>query len=120
MIGYLPENISYENLVIKYKFLKDHILSDTMKEWSKDLMTMEVFNSKEEWIKRELVWHNYFLRSCITYDTSLHQHILNQGCNYQYIIGNNVFVRDIAQHLMPYIYSDPKMAKELIDYELKW
>lgn len=119
LIGYLPENISFENLVIKYKFLKDHILSDTMKKWSKDLMTMEVFNSKEEWIKRELVWHNYFLRSCITYDTSLHQHILNQGCNYQYIIGNNVFVRDIAQHLMPYIYSDPKMAKELMDYELK-
>ena len=87
LIGYLPENISYENLVIKYKFLKDHILSDTMKEWSKDLMTMEVFNSKEEWIKRELVWHNYFFGSCITYDTSLHQHIIYQGCIYQYFIG---------------------------------
>lgn len=120
LIGYLPEGYSLENLAVKYKYTVAGSLQDTMAKWNENLITMEILNSKEdEWIKRELIWHNYFLRSCITYDSSIRQHILNQGCNYQYIVGNNVFVRDIAQHLAPYIYSDPKMAKELIDYELK-
>lgn len=120
LIGYLPQGFNKEYLMLKYQNSYKTTLEDTMKSWKENLTTLEILNNDEEdWLKRELIWHNYFLRSCVTFDSSMGNHILNQGCNYQYIVGNQVFVRDVAQHLLPFIYSDQILAKELIDYQLK-
>ncbi|WP_075279212.1 GH36-type glycosyl hydrolase domain-containing protein [Thermophilibacter provencensis] len=120
LVGYLPENVDLDALVAKYRGHVDETFARTLDLWSKGQTTIELPEGDEDgWLTRELAWHNYFLRSCVTYDRALGGHILNQGCNYQYIVGNQVFVRDVAQHLMPLIYSDPGLARELIDYELR-
>ena len=33
----------------------------------------------EPWVKRELLWHNYYLRSAMTYDDYFCEHILSES-----------------------------------------
>jgi len=120
LFGYEPESIAMNGMIVKYRYCAESELARTMKCWHQNLITMEVEgDASDQSLLREMTWHNYFLRTSMTYDTSIHSHMLNQACHYEYIIGNNVFVRDIAEHCAPYIYSDPAVAKELIDFQLK-
>ncbi|MBC7091930.1 MAG: hypothetical protein H5T50_08520, partial [Nitrososphaeria archaeon] len=64
-------------------------------------------------------WHNYYLRSNLTFDTFFKEHILSQGSIYQYIVGFQGAARDPLQHMLPFIFTDPIVAKEIIRYTLK-
>ncbi len=120
LVGYLPATFSREELIARYEGRANEVLDETMKTWATTQITIELPDDDEDaWLTRELAWHNYFLRSSVTYDAALGQHMLNQGCNYQYYVGNNVFVRDVAMHMMPFVYTDQKLARELIDYQLR-
>jgi Glycosyl hydrolase 36 superfamily, catalytic domain len=73
----------------------------------------------EPWVERETSWHNYYLRSDLTYDSFFREHILSQGHVYQYIMGFQGAARDPLQHALPFVFSCPEIVREVIRYTLK-
>ncbi|HQH62495.1 MAG TPA: hypothetical protein PL044_04380 [Clostridiales bacterium] len=72
-----------------------------------------------EWLDRELTWHNACLRGSMTYASYFGTHILSQGGHYQYLIGLQGAPRDQLQHALPFIYTDPRIAREHILFTLR-
>ncbi|MFX0143676.1 MAG: GH36-type glycosyl hydrolase domain-containing protein, partial [Candidatus Hodarchaeota archaeon] len=115
--GYLPDGYTLDQIIRKYK-------KDISKQWfyscncwKKNNVILSIPN--ELWIERELLWHNYYLRSAMTYDDYFNEHILSQGHVYQYVMGVQIALRDPLQHVLPFIYCSPKIVKEIIRYILK-
>lgn len=77
------------------------------------------FATDSSWVSRETAWNYYSLRSALTYDSYFQEHILTQGAQYVYVMGNNSSARDPLQHVLPLIYSDPHIVKEVLRYTLK-
>ena len=73
----------------------------------------------EGWVDRELAWHNYYLRSNLTYDSFFKEHILSQGHVYQYVVGFQGAARDPLQHALPFIFCEPYIVKDVLRYTLK-
>ena len=59
------------------------------------------------------------MRSNLTYDSFFQEHILSQGHVYQYIMGFQGAARDPLQHVLPFLFSNPKIVKEVLRYTLK-
>ncbi len=72
----------------------------------------------EPWVERETSWHNYYLRSSMTYDSFFREHILSQGHVYQYSVGFQGAARDPLQHTLPFVFSNPELCG-IIRYTLK-
>jgi hypothetical protein len=68
------------------------------------------------WLSRELQWDAYTVRSDATYDEMCGYHILSQGGYYQYFFGFQGAFRDPLQHMLPMIWSDPWLARQVIQY----
>ena len=85
--------------------------------WKSDGVRFSV--PAEPWVERETSWHNYYLRSNLTYDSFFREHILSQGHVYQYIIGFQGAARDPLQHALPFVFSNPEVVREIIRYTLK-
>jgi len=68
------------------------------------------------WLSRELQWDAYIVRSDATYDEMCGYHILSQGGYYQYWFGFQGAFRDPLQHMLPMIWSDPWLARQVIEY----
>ncbi|MFL5822180.1 MAG: GH36-type glycosyl hydrolase domain-containing protein [Solirubrobacteraceae bacterium] len=68
------------------------------------------------WLSRELQWDAYTLRSDATYEEACGYHILSQGGYYQYFFGFQGAFRDPLQHMLPMIWSDPWLARQVIEY----
>lgn len=68
------------------------------------------------WLSRELEWDAYMLRSDATYEECAGYHILSQGGYYQYGLGIQAAYRDPLQEMLPVIYEDPELAREVILY----
>jgi len=115
--GYLPESVNLDQIIRKYKkeISKQWIYSSEY--WKKNKIFLSL--PHEPWIERELLWHNYYLRSAMTYDDYFKEHILSQGNVYQYVIGAQIAARDPLQHTLPFIYCESKIVKEIIRYILK-
>jgi hypothetical protein len=71
------------------------------------------------WVSRELIWHNYYLRSNLTFDSFFGEHIQSQGHVYQYIVGFQGAARDQLQHALPFTFTQPWIVRETIRYTLK-
>jgi hypothetical protein len=115
--GYLPESVTLKPLLDKYRRDLPGIWAKSSAAWKTERIQMNV--PSEPWVARELTWHNYYLRSNLTYDSFFREHILSQGHVYQYIIGFQGAARDPLQHALPFIYSRPKIVKEVLRYTLK-
>ena len=115
--GYLPKGIALDQLVEKYKEDLPGLWARSSEAWKTDRIRFEV--PGEDWIGRELTWHNYYLRGAMTYNSFYQEHILSQGNVYQYIIGFQGAARDPLQHALPFIYSQPKIVREVVRYTLK-
>src|SRR5213076_419725 len=61
-------------------------------------------------------WYAYTVRSDSTYEECAGAHILSQGGYYQYYFGENEAYRDPLQHMLPMIWSDPGLARDVIKY----
>jgi hypothetical protein len=68
------------------------------------------------WLARELQWDAYTVRSDATYEECAGYHILSQGGYYQYFFGFQGAFRDPLQHMLPMIWSDPWLARQVIEY----
>lgn len=115
--GYLPDEMKMDALLEKYRRDPQDIFAVSCQGWKKPGIS---FTSPGlEWINRELHWDQYYLRSGLTYDDYFGEHILSQGCNYQYIVGIQAAARDPLQHILPWIFSQPHLVKEVIRYTFK-
>ena len=117
LYGYLPEGFELETLVDKYKKDLSKLWEISSNYWKENRISLTI--PDEPWVYRELLWHNYYLRGSMTYDDYFKEHILSQGQVYQYIIGFQGALRDPMQHVMPFIYCEPNIVKEIIRYILK-
>ncbi len=112
--GYIPDGFDLPALIEKYK--DDDIFAKSCDSWKKDRIELEL---DEKWVDRELSWHNYYLRSNLTFDSFFKEHIQSQGHVYQYVIGFQGAARDPLQHALPFIYTDRNIVKEVLRYTLK-
>jgi len=115
--GYIPEGFEIESLLNKYKKDLNQIWATSCEYWKKNRIDLVI--PDDPWVRRELLWHNYYLRGAMTYDSYFKEHILSQGQVYQYIIGFQGALRDPMQHVLPFIYSQPEIVKDIIRYILK-
>jgi len=115
--GYLPDDFDLNFLLKKYKTDIFHLWRKSSEAWREKLMQLNV--PEDPWIIREIIWHNYYLRSAMTYDNFFQEHILSQGLIYQYIMGFQGAVRDPLQHVKPFLFIDPSIVKEILRYTMK-
>ena len=117
VFGYVPEGFSAPALMDKYGSHFDGIFADSCEKWKGNRVSLKV--PGREWMDRELLWHNQSLRSAATYDSALKEHILSQGHVYHYIMGFQGASRDPLQHVLPFIFTDAGLVREVIRYTLK-
>lgn len=115
--GYLPQGFDLEQIITAYSQRWPQLFQETGQAWTKDRLLFTV--PGEPWVERELKWHNYYLRSNLTYDSFFQEHILSQGGVYQYIFGFQGAARDPLQHALPFIFCQPWVVREIIRYTLK-
>jgi len=117
LYGYLPQGFALDALVAKYQTDVGSAWSRSSAQWKTDGVRFRV--PSEQWVERETSWHNYYLRSNLTYDSFFREHILSQGHVYQYIMGFQGAARDPLQHALPFIFSYPEIVRGVIRYTLK-
>ena len=117
LYGYLPQGFELDGLMTKYAANPASLWKDSSSKWKHDGLRFRT--SAAPWVEREATWHNYYLRSDLTYDSFFNEHILSQGHVYQYIMGFQGAARDPMQHALPFIFSDPGLVRGIIRYTLK-
>ena len=115
--GYQEKGVAVDQLISKYGTGIEDQLSETVSAWQRDRISFKVEN--EPWVDRELLWHNYYLRSNLTSDDFFKNKILSQGHVYQYVFGFQGAARDPLQHALPFIFSEPEIVKEIVRYTCK-
>ena len=80
----------------------------------RDWLPRASFEGDRAWLQRELQWDAYMLRSGTTYEEACGHHIISQGGYYQYDIGFQGAFRDPLQHVLPLIYAEPWIAREVL------
>jgi hypothetical protein len=117
LYGYAPQGFEIAELVKKYTADPASAWSRSSAAWKNDGVRFRVL--AEPWVERETSWHNYYLRSNLTYDSFFRERILSQGHVYQYIIGFQGAARDPLQHTLPFVFSNPDVVRGIIRYTLK-
>jgi hypothetical protein len=117
LYGYLPEGFELARLVDKYSGDPAKELERSCTHWKTEGVRFRT--PSEPWVEREVAWHNYYLRGALTYDSFFREHILSQGCVYQYVLGFQGAARDPLQHVLPFLFSDPDLVRQVIRYTLK-
>jgi hypothetical protein len=85
------------------------------RDWARWLPQVDLGPSYT-WLSRELQWDAYTVRSDASYDEMCGYHILSQGGYYQYWFGFQGAFRDPLQHMLPMIWADPWLARQVIEY----
>jgi hypothetical protein len=117
MYGYLPDGFTVDSLLTRYRTRPSSLLAASSSAWKADGPRLRL--AGQPWVERETTWHNYYLRSNLTYDDFFGEHILSQGHIYQYVMGFQGAARDPLQHALPFIFSDPGIVKQTLRYTLK-
>ena len=117
LYGYLPKGFELSSLVARYSADPAQVLEQSSAKWKNEGIRFRT--PGEPWVEREVSWHNYYLRGAFTYDSFFREHIVSQGCVYQYVLGFQGAARDPLQHVLPYVFSDPEFVREIIRYTLK-
>jgi hypothetical protein len=117
LYGCVVSGVDVDSLISKYRQQAASALRESSAEWKKNGLR---FSTPEEpWVEREITWNHYYLRSGITYDDFFHQRIISQASIYQYVMGFQGAARDPLQHVLPFLFSDPDLVKEVLRYTLK-
>jgi hypothetical protein len=101
-------------LVAKYTAAVDPAAAST-RHWQQ-VLPRASFGPGRAWLARELQWDAYMVRSGATYEECAGHHIISQGGYYQYDLDFQGAFRDPLQHMLPMIYTDPELAREVILY----
>ena len=87
----------------------------TARKWAKWVPQIQL-GSGRAWLSRELQWAAYSLRSGEAYEECRGHRILSQGGYYQYELGFQGAFRDPLQHVLPMIYAEPSIARDVLLY----
>ncbi len=117
LYGYLPEGFKLETLVQRYRREAPGLLARSGERWKQSGLRFAA--GSEPWAERETAWSHYYVRSNLTFDDAFGEHILTQGGIYQYAMGLQGAARDPLQHVMPFIFSDPAIVKQILRYTMK-
>ena len=117
LYGYLPEGFSADGLISKYATEPASLWSQSCARWKTTAPMFRV--QAHPWVERETRWSHYYLRSGLTYDSFFQEPILSQGASYQYLAGIQCAARDPLQHALPFIFTDPHIARSILRYTLK-
>jgi len=117
LYGYVPQGFEVNELVAKYSSDPALLWSRSSAAWKGDGVRFST--PLEPWVERETSWHNYYLRSNLTYDSFFRERMLSQGHVYQYIVGFQGAARDPLQHTLPFVFSKPEIVRGIIRYTLK-
>ncbi|MHA1266305.1 MAG: GH36-type glycosyl hydrolase domain-containing protein [Candidatus Helarchaeota archaeon] len=101
-------------LIDKYSHWDEKFLKENFRLWKESFLYLNV--NSEPWITREVTWHSYYLRSATLYDNYYENHFLPQGNAYTFLHGANGAIRDYVLFLVPMIYLNPHLAREMIEY----
>ena len=70
-------------------------------------------------VEREVAWNYGAAAAAFSYDDFFHEHILTQGTAYTYVNGFNSAARDPLQHALPFIFTRPELAADVLRYTLR-
>jgi hypothetical protein len=88
------------------------------RRWARWLPEVDL-GRRHRWLARELTWDAYMTRSSSLYEEECGHRVITQGGYYQYGAGGQWAFRDPLQHLLPMIYADPKLARDVLLYSLQ-
>src|SRR5581483_4945084 len=117
LYGYLPSGFDLDSLATKYRKTRQSALADPCNQWKKNGLRFST--ESEPWVEREVIWNHYYLRSSLSYDDFFHHHILSQASIYQYVMGFQRAARDPLQHVLPFLFSNPEIVRDILLYTLK-
>lgn len=117
LYGYLPEGFSLDELTTKYASDPDSHWQHSSSHWKASSVRFR--SDDDPSVERETFWSSYYVRSGSTYDSFFREHILSQGAPYQYIAGLQGAARDPLQHVLPMIFTNPGLVREVIRYTLR-
>jgi hypothetical protein len=117
LYGYLPQGFTLDTLFTKYAADPATLWSRSSAQWKPDAPLFRT--PAHPWVERETLWSSYYVRSGVTYDSFFREHILSQGAGYQYQAGLQGAARDPLQHVLPLIFTDPRIARQVLRYTLK-
>ena len=117
LYGYLPKGFSADALVAKYTADLTSLWSRSSAQWKRNAPMFRA--PAHPWVEREALWSSYYLRSGLSCDSFFREHILSQGAGYQYQAGLQGAARDPLQHVLPFVFSDPQIVRQVLRYTLK-
>ena len=86
--------------------------------WAAEMPQVDL-GADRRWLSRELQWAHYMVRSSTVYEETCGHKVITQGGYYQYGLGQQIAYRDPLQHMLPVIYQDPALAREVLRYSLQ-
>ncbi len=117
LFGY-AEKKEIPKIVSKYEEeIRKQPLSEGLRGWKKNIVE---FKGGEDWVSREAAWHSYYFKSATLYDEYFENHLLPQGGAYVYLQGLHGGPRDFSLYAVPMTYLDPGLAREMLEYVLRW
>jgi hypothetical protein len=87
--------------------------------WKKNVIEFSTSDKEYDWIGREAMWHSYYMRSATLYDEYFENHLLPQGGAYNYLMGLQGAPRDFMLFSIPMIYTEPNLAREMLEYTMR-
>jgi hypothetical protein len=117
LYGYKASGFDPDTLIQKYRQSAATALRDSSEQWKKN--SLHFSTPDEPWVERETAWNYYSLRSGFSYDDFFHEHIISQASIYQYVMGFQGAARDPLQHVLPFLFTEPRLVKEVLRYTLK-
>jgi hypothetical protein len=109
-----PDQIA--GLVSKYRAASQPFAASE-RAWASYLPKAD-FGAANAWVSRELDWDAYLLRSSTVYEEACGYHTITQGGYYEYSDGYNLGFRSWLHYLLPMVYSDPELAREILEYSV--
>ncbi|MFN8160863.1 MAG: hypothetical protein U0R52_07460 [Solirubrobacterales bacterium] len=76
------------------------------------------FGPGRKWVAREFQWDAYLLRATSVYEEACGHHTVTQGGYYQYSGGANLGSRSWLHYLLPLVYAEPRMAREILRFSV--
>jgi hypothetical protein len=112
----LPSTIPTE---LRYNEPSFPMLRTSSEMWQRNLIEFSTSDNEYDWVSRETKWHSYYLRSAALYDEYFENHLLPQGGAYNYLQGLQGAPRDFMLFTIPMIYTEPRLAREMLEYALR-
>jgi len=116
--GVAPET-EISSLLEKYRQDPDANFVKTIQAWSEQRADFVTGGPESQWLRREVLWHSYYLPSGSFYEDYFKGPIVNQGSAYAYLQGLNGAHRDFALFAMPLVYLRPDLARSILTYTMR-